>query len=87
MTIPKALYPREDVDKLHVSIKEEGRWFASIENSIDVSIQWLEDYIEKHERGLITATRNDNDNMKANKMIITKNKNGKKNKSMDVLND
>ena len=32
---------------------------ASIEDSVDASTQRLEDYIEKHERGLITAIRND----------------------------
>ena len=30
------------------------------------------DYIEKHEGGLITATRNDTDNTKTNRMTITK---------------
>ena len=30
-----------------------------MEGSIDASIQQLEEYIEKHEGGLITATRND----------------------------
>ena len=64
----KALHPRDDVDRLYVSRKEEGRGLASIEDSVDTTalktamIQRLEDYIEKHERGLITATRNDTDN-------------------------
>ena len=35
-------------------------------------IQRLEDYIEKHKGGLITATRNDPDNMKTNRMTITR---------------
>ena len=39
--------------------------------ALKTSIQ-LEDYIEKHERGLITATRNDTDNTKTNRMIITR---------------
>ena len=33
-------------------------------------IQQLEDYIEKHEGGLITAIRNDIDNMMDNRMTI-----------------
>ena len=50
MTMHKALHPRDDIDRLYVSRKEEGRG------------QRFEDYIEKHERGLITAIRNDTDN-------------------------
>ncbi len=40
---------RDDVDRLYVSRKEGGRGLASIEDSVDASIQRLEDYIEKHE--------------------------------------
>ena len=35
--------------------KKGGRGFASIEDSVDASIQRLEDNIENHEGGLITA--------------------------------
>ena len=62
MTMHKALDPKDDVDRLYVSRKEEGRGLASIEDSVDASIQRLEDYIEKHERGLITAITNEMDN-------------------------
>ena len=62
MTMHKALHPRDDIDRLYVSRKEEGRGLASIEDSVDASIQRLEDYIEKHEGWLITAIRNDTDN-------------------------
>ncbi len=58
----KALHPRDDVDRLYVSRKEGGRGLASIEDTVDASIQRLEDYIEKHVRGLISAIRNDTDN-------------------------
>ena len=68
----KALYPRDDVDRLYVSRKEGGRGLASIEDSVDTSIQRLEDYIQKHEGGLITATRNDTDNTMDNRMTITR---------------
>ncbi len=54
MTICKALHPRDDVDRLYVSRKEGGRGLTSIEDSVDTSIQRFEDYIEKHEGGLIT---------------------------------
>ena len=38
MTMYKALHPRDDVDRLYVSRKEEGRGLASIEDSVDASI-------------------------------------------------
>ena len=58
----KALHPRDDIDRLYVPRKEGGRRLASIEDSVDTSIQRFEAYIEKHERVLITAIRNDTDN-------------------------
>ena len=79
MTMHKALHPIDDVDRLYVSRKERWRGLTSIEDSVDASIQRLEVYIEKHEGGLITATRNDTDNMKTNRMTITRKlENGKK---------
>ena len=39
--------------------------------SVDTSIQRLEDYLEKHEEGLITASKNDTDNTMINRMTIT----------------
>ena len=72
MTMHKALQPRDDVDKLYVSRKERGKGLASIEDSVDASVPWLEDYIEKHEVGLITTTRNDTDNTKTNRKTITR---------------
>ena len=68
----KALHPRDDVDRLYVSRKEGGRRLASIEDSVDTSIQRLEDYIEKHERRLIAAIRNNTDNTIDNKMTKTR---------------
>ena len=67
----KALHLRDDVERLYVSRKEGGRGLASIEDSVDASIQRLEDYIQKHERRLITATRNDTENTMNNSMTIT----------------
>ena len=45
LTMHKALHPRDDVDRLYVPRKEGGRGLASIEDSVDTSIQRLEDYI------------------------------------------
>ena len=72
MTMHKALHPRDDVDRLYVSRKEGGRGLASIEDSVDASIQRLEDYIEQHERGLITTIRNDTDNTINGRMTTTR---------------
>ena len=44
MIMRKALYPRDDVDRLYVSRKEGGRGLASIEDTVDASIHRLEDY-------------------------------------------
>ena len=62
MTMNKALHPKDDVDRLYVPRKQVGRGLASINDSVDTSIQRLENNIEKHEKGLITAIRNNTDN-------------------------
>ena len=72
MTMHKALYPRDDVNRRYVPRKKGGRGLASIEDSVDTSIQRLEDYIKKHERGLITAIRNSTDNTIDNRMTKTR---------------
>ena len=46
----KALHPRDDVDRLYVSRKEGGRGLSSIEDSVDASIQRLEDYTQKQRK-------------------------------------
>ena len=72
MTMYKALHPRDDVDRIYVLRKEGGRGLASIEDSVDASIRQLEEYIEKHEGGLITVMKNDSDNTMDNRMTITR---------------
>ena len=51
---------------------QEGgaRGLSSIENSIDALIQQPEDYIEKHEGGLFTATWNNTDNSNTSRTTI-----------------
>ena len=78
MTMHKALHPRDDVDRLYVSRKQRGRGLASIEDNVDVSIQRLEDNIEKYERGLIITIRNDTDNTIDERMTTTRKKMGGK---------
>ena len=72
MTPHKALRSRDDVDRLYVSRKEEGRGLASIEDSVDALIQRLEDNIQKYDGGFITAIRSDTDNTMDNRMTITR---------------
>ena len=84
----KVLHPRDDVDRLYVFRIDRGRGLTSIEDSVDASIQRLEDYIRKHggrldyspQKRYWQHNRRQNDN----KLGI---KNGKKNHSMGVLND
>ena len=55
MTKHLALHPRDDIDRLYVS-RKGGRRPTSIEDSVDASIQRLEDNVEKCRERLITAT-------------------------------
>ena len=48
MTIHRVLHPSDNGDSLYMPRKEGGRGLTSIEDSVDASIQRLEDYIEKH---------------------------------------
>ena len=70
----KALHPRDDVDRLYVPRKERGSKLARIKDSVDISIQRLEDYTGKHETGLITAIRNNTDDTIDNRMTKTSKK-------------
>ena len=63
---------KHDVVTLYVSRKEGGRRLGSIKDSVDASIQRLEDYIEKLKDGLITAIKNDTDNTVNNRITITR---------------
>ena len=72
MTMHKALHRRDDVDRLYVSRKKRGRGFASIEESVDASIQRLEDYIEKHGGRIIAGTRNNTNDARISGTTITR---------------
>ena len=72
MAMHVALHPWDNVDRLYVSRKEEGRGLSSIEGCVDTSIQRLEDYIGKHEGGLITAIRKETNYTKTNRMTINR---------------
>ena len=71
MTMHKALHPRDDVDRLYVSRKKNGSGLINIEDSVDATIQRLEDYKNRGRR-LITAIRNNIDNAKIKITKITR---------------
>ena len=64
ITMHKALYPRSDIDRLYVLRKEGGRGLICTEESIDTSIQRLEDYINKHKVKLNKVTGKSTENLK-----------------------
>ena len=68
----KALHPRDDVDRIYVSRKEGGRGLTSIEDSVNASIQRLEDYIQINDGWLITAIRKDTGNTRDNTITTTR---------------
>ena len=72
MTRHRTLHPRDDVDRLYVPRKEGGRGLANIEDSVDASIQRLEDNIQKRGGRLITATRNNTHNTRTMETTITR---------------
>ena len=57
---------------LYVPRKEGGKGVAIIKDSVDSSIQRLEDYIEKGGGRLITATKNNNDDTRTSKPEINR---------------
>ena len=70
ITIHKALHPKDNVGRLYVSRKEG---LNSIEDSVDASIQRLEDLIKKRGGRLVTASRNNSDNTRSNRTETTRN--------------
>ena len=66
----KVLHQRDGVDRLYVSRKEGGKRLASIEDSVNALTHQLENYIEKHEGGLITTIKNDTDNTMTDRTTI-----------------
>ena len=61
------LHPRDDIDRLYVSRKEEGRGLSSIENTLVASIQGLREYIKKSKERLTIETRNNTNRIMINR--------------------
>ena len=71
MTMHKALHPRDDFDRLYVPRKVRKRNWQDWRQLWRI-VQRLQDYIQKHEGGLITGTRNETENTMNNRMTITR---------------
>ena len=80
----KALNPRDDVDRLYVWRKEARRRFASIQDSVNASIQQLEDCVNRRRRRLIRATRNNPDNTSIHETKIIRKQKWEENNCMDT---
>ena len=89
MTMHKAQYPRDNVNRLYVSREKGGGGggggggLTSIQDGADISIQRLEDFIQKHRGRLTAVTRNKTENKNINRAKIPENKNGKQNNCVD----
>ena len=84
MTLHKALYPRDDVDRLYVSRKAGGRGLLSIQVSVDPSTQRFEHYIKK----LVGNNRNNTDYTRINRTKKkSENKNEKENYNIDITSE
>ena len=59
------------INRLHVPRKEGVKGLASMQDSVDASMQRLEDYMKKRRGKLITATRNNTDNTNINRIKMT----------------
>ena len=61
MSMHKALPSRKDIDGLYVTRKEKGKEHVNIEDSLDTTIEKLEEYVNKSK-----AACNNNYNNKKN---------------------
>ena len=83
----KTLHPRDDIDWLYLSRKEERRGLVSIEDYDDTFIRRVEDYIKKSKERQITAAQQQHCQYKDKIKQLRKLGNGKKNNCMDITSD
>ena len=69
MTVHKALYLRDDIDGRHEQIRKGTRGLTNIEDSMDASLEGLEDCIKKKKVKLNTETSISTRNIKINRTI------------------
>ena len=84
LTLPNVLHPRDDKDRLNVLRKEVEKEPDSIEESVDVSIQGLEGHIKKIIEGPIPVVSNSIGKTRTERQQNLGNKNGNKNKRLDI---
>ena len=65
----KVLHSRDDIDRLYVSRKGEGRELTTIEDCIDLSLQGLKECFKKGKERLFTTANNSSDNRRQKKTI------------------
>ena len=87
MTMRKVLHPGNDVERLYMSRRERGSGLASIEDSVDASIQRLEDYIKSAEEDWLQPPQTIQTTQGPAERQLPENKSEKKNNFMDVLSD
>ena len=63
----KALHLLDDIERIYLSRKEEGRELDSLEDRVAISIRGLEDDIKMSKERLITSTSNKTDNIRTNR--------------------
>ena len=63
ITMHKTLHLGDDVNRLYVSRKEGVRALANVEDSVDASIQGLEEYTKKSKEKFIIAAKNSTDSI------------------------
>ena len=63
----KVLHPRDNMDRLYMTRKRGRRGLASLEDCVDVSIQGLDDYMQKSKERLIIAPSNRIYNIRTNR--------------------
>ena len=85
MTKHKALHFRDVVDRQYVTTKE-GRGLSSIQDSVDESIQRLEDYIKNAEGDGYSHQKNTNGSS-INRRKLTRKQKREKNNCMHISSD
>lgn len=57
LTMHGALHPKSDVDRLYLPRKDGGRGLISVEDTVELAISSLEEYVQKSTESLISAAR------------------------------
>ena len=83
----KALHSRYEVDRLYMSRKEGENGLACIEDSVDASIQRLEDCTQKRGENWLQPPELILTTHRSRERKLSGKKNRKENNSMDVLNN